>query len=477
MRDPDIQNLHKMTGKDREKAILAAGRSADASVVSLKANGAEITDEVRDALLKKCANSEYVELEIDILAYEQKDGERNRNFVRLRNGSIMEGAKTGSNTPFLRDHDHYNTLATGGKIVSSRGEKRGEGDYAIHQKAKLTAPWAVDLALRGLLNTVSVSWVPTGKVTCSACKSQVLTSCWHWPGDKLKASVSEADGKTRLLRDRTGDIVVEWVYDSFTMVETSAVIFPAVAGAHIEGIRASLSATNQLDDTQPENPPMSEPTIDTASLTAKLNRALKIAEFSDAAKLHFKRLDTDGQEAFLAKSAADRLEEMKPVWTSKSGVSFTSADDPRVIEMAKNSEKESERYEKLLGETKLQSFVTRADTELAHLSGTVEQRAALLQAIDSISDPEIRTAILASIKDYDAGQGKKFVRQGVGGAAKPGAANGDPEVKLNTLVKEHMKTTGDDEDAAMAAVMSTAEGVRLYGEMDAANKSQPKTAN
>jgi phage I-like protein len=78
-------------------------------------------------------------------------------------------------------------------------------------------------------------------VVCSACNAPVFTVCYHCPGDRLSEKVGD-DGVKRLVRDRAGATVVEWIYTSAELVETSLAPVPAVPTARIEGIRAALSA-------------------------------------------------------------------------------------------------------------------------------------------------------------------------------------------------------------------------------------------
>jgi hypothetical protein len=181
---------------------------------------------------------EHVELELDFDAYEQKPGVQNRNFVRFRDGLLVALGRTGVGTPFMRDHDQDNVLARGGAIIASATEKRGEGDYLIRQTARLTAPWAVELALRGLLTSVSIGWNATGEMHCSICRADFYR-CAHMPGERY-AMKSDDDGVQRPVRDPNGPLVAELVYTEAELVETSAVSVPAVPSAQIRRIRSPL---------------------------------------------------------------------------------------------------------------------------------------------------------------------------------------------------------------------------------------------
>lgn len=223
----------------KEIAQLARASCANPTV-TLRANGAEITKESRDEMLKRCMAGEYVELELGVLAFEQKPGAQNRNFIRFRDGALMALGRSGVGTPFLRDHDQDTAMARGGTVIASQTEKLGEGDYAVRQTVKLTAPWACELALRGLLSTVSIGWHPTGMVQCSVCSADFYR-CSHMPGRRYSLRESE-DGQRIHVPDPAGALVCERVYTEADLIETSAVNVPAVPSAHIDAIRAALRA-------------------------------------------------------------------------------------------------------------------------------------------------------------------------------------------------------------------------------------------
>lgn len=212
-----------------------------APVLAVRSGGIAITNEKRDELLEAVKAGRYVELEIDMLAYEQEAGKRNRNSVRFRDGSMMSLGRTGVGNPFLKDHDRWSMESKGGTIIASSTEKLGEGNYRITQTAKLTAPWAVELALRGLLDAVSIHWGYQGAVTCSACDAPIFTQCWHLPGDTL--TEKDLGGKLgkKLVRDPKGELVVEWIYENPELRETSAVPIGGVPTAAVKDIRSALS--------------------------------------------------------------------------------------------------------------------------------------------------------------------------------------------------------------------------------------------
>lgn len=201
----------------------------------------KLTDARRDELLEACVAGRYVELEVDVLAYTQKTGERNRNSVRFRDGAMVALGRTGKGTPVLRDHNQHDSLSKGGAVIASSTEKLADGEYVVRQTWKLTAPWAVEMALRGLMDAVSIGWRPTGSILCSACNAPVYTKCYHWPGDRLVEKDDES-GVKRRVRAADGPIVVEWIYTEAELVETSIVNIGGVPQARSEEVRAGLFA-------------------------------------------------------------------------------------------------------------------------------------------------------------------------------------------------------------------------------------------
>lgn len=220
--------------KAREGILRAAGQASLGHVVQLRAKGgAELAAADRDALLARAVAREAVELEVELLAFEQfpaAAARPNRKGVRVRDGAMGAVARSGRGRPFLRDHRWDDVSAIGGRITESASHKLDDGHYQIRQTVLLTEPSAVERALRGLLQAVSIGLVPTGPVLCSACGTEVMTECWHFPLDEF-----EADGES---------VLVEWIYESADLVETSEVPIPAVPTARVEAIRAALSALN-----------------------------------------------------------------------------------------------------------------------------------------------------------------------------------------------------------------------------------------
>jgi uncharacterized Zn finger protein (UPF0148 family) len=178
-----------------------------------------ISADERDALLLRCNAGEYVELFMQIEAFQQTPSIQNRNFVRFQDDKLPGIAASGVQSVFLKDHDQRSLESRGGTIVASSVKLDGKTTSML-QTIKLTDPAFVAKALRGLIDRFSIGWRSTGTVLCSICQTS-LSKCAHWPGD-------QTDGK-----------VCEAIFTDAVLVETSAVNVPAVVEAKIIGIRSA----------------------------------------------------------------------------------------------------------------------------------------------------------------------------------------------------------------------------------------------
>jgi len=212
---------------------------------TLKFGGERLTDATRGELLAKLNAGEHVELEVDLLAYEQESGVSNRKFVRFRDGLMVKLGRSGTGTVFLRDHEQGNSLAVAGEVIASATEKVADGKYVIRQTVRLTASWAVRIALEGNLRAVSIGWNPTGPIECSIHNAPVWSKpeCYCWPGQTFEEQPGEGGKGKRLARKAGGPIVAEFIYTDAELVETSMVPIGGVRTAHAEDVRAALFAS------------------------------------------------------------------------------------------------------------------------------------------------------------------------------------------------------------------------------------------
>lgn len=214
-----------MTGTDLQK-ILGCTLDSGGQILSISTSGNLISDADKKEILQKVRSGEPVRLEMDIRAFQQT-AMPNRRFARFKDSKLAAGAKSFAGKPFLRDHAQGNLLARGGTILASKLDEI-DGGKAMNQTVELVAPWAVEMAVLGLMDRFSIGWWPTGPVLCTVCENPLISrDCIHWPGQMY-------DGK-----------LCEVLYTDFVGVETSGVSVPAVVDTGIEEIRAALSAARQ----------------------------------------------------------------------------------------------------------------------------------------------------------------------------------------------------------------------------------------
>lgn len=451
-------------------------------------SGDEITPAMRDELLAKLKAGLHVAIDADILAYEQRTGVANRNFVRFRDGNLIALGGTGKGRPFLRDHEQRDSLAVAGKVLTSRTTKLDEGRlYELRQRVRVTAPWAVELALRDLLFAVSIGWEPTGPVECSACAAPIYTKCYHWPGDKV-TETPQSDGSKKYLRDRSGALTVEWIYTSAELIETSMCPIGGVKLAGFEGVRAALAATfpddehgdglvrgddlaanSTRDDVvpqpvlTPEPHQMSTPTI---------------VVLTESQAAYYGKLSASDQAGYLAKSSADRDADVAralaadPVLhTAKSGLEIRRSHGEVALALAKQSDAQSDALDAqrkqldLATETAtVLTLRTRATLEIGHLAGTDSVKVAVLRALDGIADEPTRSAAILMLKGADAAFAELGTAKGADPASdpKPDSPEGKAEALAAQLAKDEKVTL----EIARAMVWDTPEGERLYAEIE-----------
>jgi signal transduction histidine kinase len=108
------------------------------TVLAVRSGGHSIDQTRRDELLSAVREGRHVEVELDVHAFEQKDGAPNRKHMRFRHGAFSGLARTAAGMPFLRDHDQNNALARAGTIIEARAEKLAEGHYVIRESVRLS---------------------------------------------------------------------------------------------------------------------------------------------------------------------------------------------------------------------------------------------------------------------------------------------------------------------------------------------------
>lgn len=214
-----------------------------------------------------------------------------------------------------------------------------------------------------------------------------------------------------------------------------------------------------------------------AALEKRLARAERLAELTDAEKAHHAALPEGEREAFLEKSADERREAVEAakraaekraadedpvVYTTADGVAIRKSAGEAVAAIAKDHDALKKRNAELAAEAARAALEKRAETELAHLPGTVAQRAALLKAAESIEDEDDREAAVAALKAQNEAMAKAHETFGVTGASadpEPGSPESEIEKIAGDIQKREPKLTPE---AAYAKALETPRGKALY---------------
>ncbi len=195
-------------------------------------------------------------------------------------------------------------------------------------------------------------------------------------------------------------------------------------------------------------------------LKAKLAKAETFGKLTDVQKAHYTSLDDAAKEEFLAKSESEREDVVTlakaadaVVYTTLDGEQFSKSDDPRLVAMAKRADAQTKALEKAAQREGDAVFAKRAETELSHLPGEGSTHVAILKAMDTIENEDVRKAALEVLKSNNVANESAFVTTGTMEVSK--AAAGDAHAELDRLAKAHQKSQGGDFYAAYDAITKT----------------------
>lgn len=272
------------------------------------------------------------------------------------------------------------------------------------------------------------------------------------------------------------------------IVEADGTVAIGMADGHTHGIQ-SISKTggstaggtnDSMEDNMATDAPKAAdgntPTVDSKDL-----------EKAQATASYFKNLaglnadqrayadglaDDDERTEFMAKADADRAELVTKaagpdpvIYTDEAGNEYFKSDDPRLVSSAKRADR-SDRLAKAERErTQKATYAKRIGDELGNHAGDDTAKTALLKAVDSIEDEDLRTGALAIVKAGNDNLAKAFKRAGTSGGANLSVdGENDPEEKLDNLAKAFAKANKVDYATAYDNVLQTDEGAALYAE-------------
>lgn len=235
-----------------------------------------------------------------------------------------------------------------------------------------------------------------------------------------------------------------------------------VAKSEPEPPAVTTTEDKSMDPTQMEAR-IAELEAENAALKAKLgeieaSEPAEMAAMSDlpAEELkHAAKLAKAERAAFLAKSAADRAAIVTPIYKGADGTLYFRGDE-KVAALAK-------RADDAEGKAIAVALAKRAEAELSHLPGTVDEKVETLKAIDAL--PDAARALLAkALLAADAKNAPLFKAEGTAEGVKVDEVDATPLTKLDKMAKERAAADRVTYAKAYAAVLATPEGARLYGE-------------
>lgn len=223
------------------------------------------------------------------------------------------------------------------------------------------------------------------------------------------------------------------------------------------------------------------PTTEDIQMDEKLQKAVDrltaIVALPAAQRAHFDALaKVEDQDAFLAKSAEERVALVAPapkvdvakseapqvVYTAADGRVFTKNDDPRLVAEIVKSDSKDKELAALKAEKSDREFEKRAETELAHLPGSIAERAALLKAVDGIPDETQRSAALKALAAGN--KGNETATQSLGTSTPRKLEKSAPVAELEQLAKARAEKDGTTYAKAYLTVIETPQGKELYNQ-------------
>lgn len=200
-------------------------------------------------------------------------------------------------------------------------------------------------------------------------------------------------------------------------------------------------------------------------LTKRAARAEAVLALPAEQRSHFDKLDAADQDAFLAKTAEQRKADVdaelakakdqgEVVFTASDGTAYTKSDDPRLVKLARQADEDRKQLSLAKAANDQAALEKRAAEELSNLPGTVQERAALLKAVDAIADEAAREAARKALKAGNDAIKGAFTLVG----HRNGQADASAEAELDRLAKAH----------------ATAHNVDFYTAYDAVAEANPE---
>lgn len=205
--------------------------------------------------------------------------------------------------------------------------------------------------------------------------------------------------------------------------------------------------TNKSNSDNPENQTMTITEADHEalkksfeSLTKSHEQLTKLVVLSDSHRSFAKSLSDNERDAFVSKTHTERDAIVKAAieYTSVDGTVFYKGEDPRLIKMAKSNDDMAKSLIASESIAKAAVIAKLAAEEMSAMAGEPAVQVAVMTAIESISDENVRKAAHEMIKGANLGLARLSKSTGTGGAIIKTAAdmgNASPIQKADQALK------------------------------------------
>lgn len=278
-------------------------------------------------------------------------------------------------------------------------------------------------------------------------------------GDNGVITIGEAHGHTHSITMTVSEILK----NGYTEEESMKKMFDS--SVYKKGA-ANSSGSKHEETIMPENKDAVEKAAkDLKIVKAQLATATALATLSDIQKAHYNGLDDNGKESYLAKSDVERTADVDiakssdpVIYKSLDGTQFNKSDDPRMVAMAKQADANANALEKANKQNADMAIAKRVEKELTNLPGDLVAKSALLNAVESISDAEVKKSVTAILTSCNSSIAKAFEEIG----SQENDINKKAEDELDSLAKAYAEKHDVNISKAFEKVLETPKGQQLY---------------
>lgn len=227
---------------------------------------------------------------------------------------------------------------------------------------------------------------------------------------------------------------------------TIATAIMALLTKQAEGSEEKPSTGIEGDGSMPNDtkPDVKGPTqAEMDAMTKRAARFEAITKLSPIEREHFEKMDAAEQDSFIAKTAEERVTFIKAlgdadpiVYTSLDGDVFRKSHDPLLVKMAKRADQNAKDLAAERANTRNNEYAKRAGEMIQNLPGDQKVHVAIVKALDTIEDEDVRKAATEAVIAGDKAMRAAFTTAGHGdGRVNKGAAGEMASDKLEQIAK------------------------------------------